>query len=143
MTTMWWPFALRLRWIPQGPGYGGRPVVPVPECPNCACIEHQHSGHKLVVWEFEAKLRPARAKRPGQLRWKMGDLLEIKGRQAAYAKCATGRGELAKIVAGAYAPGYTTDVMEAAIVAELKQPNLGTKCQCLVRGAHTMIMEGH
>ena len=104
------------------PGYGGCPVALGPECPNCTCIEHQHSDHKLVVWEFEAKLRPARAKRPDQLRWKMhmGDLLENKDpdRQAAYATCATDQGELAKIVAGACAPGHTwsTDAMEAAIV---------------------------
>ena len=90
-------------------GYGACPVVPGPDCPNCKCIEHHHSDHKLVVWDFEAKLRPARAKRPDQLRWKMDGPLENKDRQAAYAKCATGRGELAKIVAGAYAPGYTTD----------------------------------
>ena len=50
----------------------------------------------------------------------MRDLLENKERQAAYAKCATDQGKLAQIVAGAYAPGYTTDDMEAAIGAELK-----------------------
>ena len=53
-----------------------------------------------VVWEFEAKLRPARAKRPesDQLRWKMGGILENRGRQAAYAKtqCATDPGEAGK-----------------------------------------------
>ena len=51
----------------------------------------------------------------------MGDLLENKERQAAYAKCATDRGELARILAGADAPGYmyTTD----DIVAELGQGN--------------------
>ena len=91
------------------------------QCPNCKCLEHQHSNHELLVWEFEAKLRPARAKRPDQLWWKMGDLLENKGRQAAYAQCVTDRGELARIVAGAYAPGHTTDDMEAAIVTELKE----------------------
>ena len=86
-------------------GYGTCPVAPGPECPKCKYIAHQRSDHKLVVWDFEAKLCPARAKRPDQLRWKMGDLLENKERQAAYAKCATDRGELARIVAGAYAPG--------------------------------------
>jgi hypothetical protein len=101
-------------------GYGTCPVVRGPDCPNCKCIEHQHSDHKLVVWDFEAKLRPARVKRPDQLRWKMDDLLENKERQAACAKCATDRGELARIVAGAGAPGYTTNDMESAIVAELK-----------------------
>ena len=70
-------------------GYGTCPVVLGPDCPDCKCMEHQHSDHKLVVWDFEAKLRPARAKRPDQLRWKMDDLLENKDRQAAYAKCAT------------------------------------------------------
>ena len=67
-------------------GYGTCPVVPGPECPDCKCIEHQHSDRNLVVWDFEAELRPARAKRPDQLRWKMDDLLENKERQAAYAK---------------------------------------------------------
>ena len=81
------------------PGYGSCPVVPGHECPNCKCLEHQNSDHRLVVWEFEAKLRPARAKGPGQLRWKMGGLLENKGGQAAYARCATDRGGLAKIAA--------------------------------------------
>ena len=40
-----------------------------------------------MIWEFEAKLRPVRPKRPDQnlMRWKLGDLLENKERQAAYA----------------------------------------------------------
>ena len=74
-----------------------------------------------MVWEFEAKLRPARAKRPDQLRWRLDGLLECKANQAAYAKCAEDRGVLKGIAKGAYAPGYSTDDMEGAIVAELQE----------------------
>ena len=48
-----------------------------------------------------------------------GGVLENKERPAAYAKCATDPGGLARIVAGAYAPGYTADDMEAAAAADL------------------------
>ena len=67
------------------PGYGACPAAPGPNCPGqCSCLQHQHSDHKVVVWEVEAKLRPARAKRPDQLRWRLDGLLESKAKQAAY-----------------------------------------------------------
>ena len=64
--------------------------------------------------------RPARKKRPTQLRWKMGDLLSNAERQDAYAKCATARGVLASITRRVHEVGYTTSSMEADIVDELK-----------------------
>ena len=73
-----------------------------------------------MVWECEATTRPARKKRPTQLRWKMGDLLSNKERQDEYAKCATERGVLASITQRVYEVGYTTASMEADIVDELK-----------------------
>ena len=59
-----------------------------------------------MVWECEATTRPARKKRPTQLRWKMGGLLSNKERQEEYAKCATARGVLASITQRVHDVGY-------------------------------------
>ena len=75
----------------------------------------------MVVWEFKAKLGPARAKRPDQLRWKLDGLLESKANQAESAQCAEDRGALRGIAQGAYASGYSVENMERAIVAELQE----------------------
>ena len=66
--------------------------------------------------ESATKMCTARAKRPDQLRWRLGGLLESKPKQASYAQCAEGRGVLKGIAQGAYAPGCSADGMERAIV---------------------------
>ena len=88
-------------------------------CPGqCKCLQRRHSDHKLLVWGVKGLLKPPRNKRPDQFRWKLGDLLSVKEKQATYTQTGVDRQVLAQLVVDA--PSMTTTCLEAAIRAELE-----------------------
>ena len=108
-------------------------------CPDhsdqCKCLERRHSDHKLLVWGVKRHLKPPRNKRPDQFRWKLGNLLSDKEKNADSTQTGVDRQVLAIAHLVVDAPSMTTAWLEAELSWKpLPLHQVLRKLRCLVKG---------